>query len=88
MLGQARLGAIATGGVPMLIFLNPSWIRNAYDEGPNFFDVRWPFAPTLANALQVLEPLSRISPEVDDTLPIVKPLRFETKGGPTRNRRI
>jgi len=68
--------AVDLAGIPMLLFLNPEWIRHIAYRSPNFFDMRWNFERTKATKLMLTPLIKDILPEIDDSISLAVPLEF------------
>ena len=68
--------AIDQGGVPMLIFLNPEWMRHIAYSSPNFFEIFWRFERTKATKLELTPVFKDAFPEGQDYIKLALPLEF------------
>jgi len=68
--------AVDHGGVPMLLFLNPEWMRHVTYTSPNFVEVLWSFERTKATKLNISPLLKEVLPEIDDSVTLARPLEF------------
>jgi hypothetical protein len=76
--------AIAVGGVPALIFLNPEWVlRTGGHEFPDFVGLRWGTQMTEARKIALEEPLESLSASWDPGLAITTPVRCKLTSGPS-----
>lgn len=80
--------AIAVGGVPALMFLNPEWVLPADGAFVESFGVRCETAATNANKIKVHDLLANLSATWEPTLEITLPVRCKITSGPTIPMRV
>ena len=68
--------AVNEVGVPMLLFLNPEWIRHIGYGSPDFNGVIWHFEQTKATKFELVPILKEAFPEIEDSLHLELPLTF------------
>lgn len=68
--------AVDEVGVPMLLFLNPEWIRHVGYGSPDFNEVIWHFEQTKATKFELTPIIKEAFPEIEDSWHLALPLTF------------
>jgi hypothetical protein len=75
------LTAVSRAAVPLLIFLNPEWIRHVLHDSPDYCKLSWSFSRTSATKFSVAEELAQFLPDITALLDL--PLTYKIASGPT-----
>ena len=75
--------AIALGGIPAVIFLNPEWMLRTGNEFPDFVGLHWGVGKANASKITILEPLATIVRGWEPALDITVPVTCMLRSGPT-----
>jgi hypothetical protein len=75
--------AIALGGVPVVIFLNPEWMLRAGGDFPAFVGLQWQVGKANTSRIAVLDPLESLVLGWQPQLEITLPVRCMLRSGPT-----
>src|SRR5262249_47133213 len=68
--------AIVQAGVPAIFFLNPEWICHVGYASPNIFGLTWRFTRTIANKVDIANPLKALIPGIGISVPFNLPFQF------------
>lgn len=68
--------AVAIAGVPLILFLNPEWLRHIAYNSPDFVHIWWDFERTKATKLTLSPIVKELLPEIGESLHFKLPLKF------------